>query len=315
MSSHSQSTSLGRLPETREVDPKPRAAAELGFYIGCWATDVLTDALTTLFSDIHPNLYTALGQELTRVDSYIVAEQAKVNESLVRCDGPPHPAPYYWMTTSFRKMADEAIRGKAYFAWYTLGAAVGDLYAHSTTAHSTTWVVATNINDRPVPARRPRRKIVPLGVDDAIRLLRIIDDLPHDELQQVAVLKELVSLATEPVGLDELLAAILPSSPRDTPRLLKDFFRAIADDLGKISRPVITKANPQAERNKWIYDQCCGPKHYEDIIRELKTQCTQKPDWRRIKTTPGLKNAAAQYARDNDLPRPPEREPGRPQKN
>jgi hypothetical protein len=84
--------------------------------------------------------------------------------------------------------------------------------------------------------------------------------------------------------------------------------RVLQDEAPPGNRQSLPAATANAERDEWLYDQCCALVKYEAIIGQLR----KRTEWEPIDSPQGIKNAANRHAERNGLPAIPSRQPGRP---
>jgi len=68
-------------------------------------------------------------------------------------------------------------------------------------------------------------------------------------------------------------------------------------------RRVPRQESGNADRDKWIYEQCVAGKPYKEIRNKL----SKRKRWAKIGSDAGIRQNAIRYARNNGLPQPPKR--------
>ena len=299
-------------PLPTSVDPKPLAAAKLGFCSRYLGLDIIEDALSELTDDVHANVFAGLTEAVRQAnDDYVAYEHTRQQAFLL----PPKRAlpewsgPPTWICARIRRYAEGAIElGNRYRRWLDVGVSLGD-------AMDTSNSVATSKAVQNAIAQLSDDEVRQVGALDALSMQLKKGDRLEDAM--VGVLRG-IKPGTQT---QNLLDVKFFSSPIATGQFDLDseaclivvkFFNAVAADLARFERIVETGWDQESEqRNKWLYEQCNANVPYQTIIIELKAKASRK-QWNPIESVPGIKRAAEAYAKRMGLPLPPTRTPGRP---
>ena len=203
------------------VDPKPLAAAKLGFCSRYLGLDIIEDALSELTDVVQTNVFACLTEAVRQANDDYLAYEAMQKEARLR---PPHrvlpdwSGPPSWIQERIRRTAEVAIDShNPYRRWLDIGVALG------ATLSSSDSVAATK------------------AVKDAAARFAV------DEAEQVPTLVALMTQLENHARVEDAVAAVLASSKKRSSGSLLfnraaspvvDFFNLLAEDLAGInSRP------------------------------------------------------------------------------